>query len=137
MRRLNQRGVVSFEFSLAALPFFLLLFAVFDLGRYVITMHSLWALSNAGARAMMINDCYVNAEIKKITPTCSGNYLSAAQMQAIAPFLYSGGLTPTLDISAAGTSPMVVTASQPNFTMLIPIWPTKLNAPSAATKVPF
>ena len=137
MRKLDRRGVAAFEFCLAAVPLFILMFVVFDLARYAITMHSLRALSNAGARAMMINNCYVNAELQKGIPTCSGNYLSSAQMQAIAPFLYSGGLTPTLNILAATTSPIVVTASQPNFTMLMPIWGTTLNAPSASTNVPF
>jgi Flp pilus assembly protein TadG len=137
IRKLDRRGVAAFEFCLAAVPLFILMFVIFDLARYAITMQSLRALSNAGARAMMINNCYVNAELQKSTPTCSGNYLSAAQMQAIAPFLYSGGLTPTLNIPAATTSPIVVTASQPNFTMLMPIWGTTLNAPSASTNVPF
>jgi Flp pilus assembly protein TadG len=137
MRKLDRRGVAAFEFCLAAVPLFILMFVIFDLARYAITMQSLRALSNAGARAMMINNCYVNAELQKSTPSCSGNYLSAAQMQAIAPFLYSGGLTPTLNIPSTATSPIVVTASQPNFTMLMPIWGTTLNAPSASTNVPF
>jgi Flp pilus assembly protein TadG len=137
MRKLDQRGVAAFEFCLAAVPLFILMFVIFDLARYAITMQSLGALSNAGARAMMINNCYVNAELQKSAPSCSGNYLSAAQMQAIAPFLYYGGLTPTLNAPATTTSPLVVTASQPNFTMLMPIWGTTLNAPSASTKVPF
>jgi Flp pilus assembly protein TadG len=137
MRKLDQRGVAAFEFCLVAVLFFTLLFVIFDLARYTITMQSLRALANAGARAMMINNCYVNAALQKGTPSCSGNYLSATQMQAIAPFLYNGGLTPTLNVPATASSPLVVTASQPNFTMLMPIWGTKLNAPSASTNVPF
>jgi hypothetical protein len=112
------------------------MFAIFDLGRYAITMQSLRMLANAGARAMMIDDCYVNNVIKKISPTCSGDPLpSDAAKQAVAPFSYSGG-TPTLN-TAAGATALTVTASQPGFTMLMPIWGATLNAPSASTSVPF
>jgi hypothetical protein len=137
MRKLDQRGVVAIEFCVVAVLFFTLIFMIFDLARYAITMQSLRALSNAGARAMMIDNCYVNAELQKSAPSCSGSYLSSAQMQAIAPFLYAGGLTPTLSMPASASSPLVVTASQPGFTMLMPIWGSKLSAPSASTKVPF
>ena len=86
----------------------------------------------------MINDCYANAVMQKTTPTCSGDPLpSAAAKQAVAPFLYNGGLTPTLNVPATATSALTVTASQPGFTMLMPIWGTALNAPSASTSIPF
>ena len=58
MRKLDQRGVAALEFCLVAVPFFTLMFAIFDLGRYAITMQSLRMLANAGARAIMIN-CYM------------------------------------------------------------------------------
>ncbi|WP_245288112.1 TadE/TadG family type IV pilus assembly protein [Bradyrhizobium sp. Ec3.3] len=140
MRRLDQRGTAALEFSLVALPWFLLMFAIFDLGRYAITMQSLRKLASAGARAMIIQ-CYSPA-VTGLTPgtspsSCTGTYLSAAQMQNAAPFLYAGGLTPTLSISS-GVSALTVTASQPGFTMLTPvIWGTAFNGPSASTQVPF
>ena len=68
MRRLDQRGVAALEFCLVAVPLFTLMFVIFDLGRYTLTVQSLRMLANAGARAMMINNCYVNNVIKKITP---------------------------------------------------------------------
>ena len=52
MRKLDQRGVAALEFCLVAVPLFILMFAIFDLGRYAITMQSLRMLANAGARAM-------------------------------------------------------------------------------------
>ena len=117
--------------------FFTTIFAIFDLGRYAITMQSLRALASAGARATMIDPCYMNAAINKTTPTCSGDSLSDAAKQAAAPFLYSnGGTAPTLSVAGAA-SPYTVTASQPGFTMMMPIWGTALNAPSASTKLPF
>jgi hypothetical protein len=138
MRELDQRGVAAFEFCLVAVAFLTLVFVIFDLGRYVITQQSLRALADAGARALMIG-CYTNAVIQKTSPgTCSGDPLpSDAAKQAVAPFLYNGGLKPTLSVPAAASSPLVVTASQPSFTMLMPIWGKVLNAPSASTSVPF
>jgi Flp pilus assembly protein TadG len=136
MRKLDQRGVAALEFCLVAVPLFTLMFAIFDLGRYVITMQSLRTLANAEARANMIN-CYTPAAIRNTSPSsCTGDYLSVAQKQAIAPFLYAGGLTPTLS-TASGAAALTVTASQPSFTMLMPIWGTALNAPSASTSIPF
>ncbi|WP_439374543.1 TadE/TadG family type IV pilus assembly protein [Bradyrhizobium sp. DASA03120] len=140
MRKLDQRGVAALEFCLVAVPLFILMFVIFDLGRYAITMQSLRALAGAGARAMMINDCYVNSVINRTSPTCSGDPLPTdAAKQAVAPFLYAGGLTPTLNVPApaAGATALTVTASQTGFTMLMPIWGTALNAPSASTSVPF
>jgi Flp pilus assembly protein TadG len=136
MRKLDQRGVAALEFCLVALPFFLLMFAIFDLGRYAITVQSLRTLANAGARAMMIQ-CYTPAAIANTSPSgCAGDYLADAQKRAAAPFLYAGGLTPTVN-TAPGAGALVVTASQPDFTMIMPIWGTALNAPSASTSVPF
>ena len=51
MRKLDQRGVAALEFCLVAVPLFTLMFVIFDLGRYAITMQSLRMLANAGARA--------------------------------------------------------------------------------------
>lgn len=138
MRKLDQRGVGAMEFCLVGLPLFILMFAIFDLGRYAITMQSLRALTNAGARATMIK-CYGPAAIGKTSPSgCTdiNTYLPDAQKQNAAPLLYAGGLTPTLN-TAAGGAALTVTASQPGFTMIMPIWGTALNAPSASTSIPF
>lgn len=137
MRKLDQRGVAAFEFCIVAVVFFTVVFAIFDFGRYAITMQSLRTLANAGARKMMINDCYVTAAVNKTSPTCSGDYLSTTDKQNAAPFLFYGGLSPTVNVPATAASPYIVTASQPNFKVLMPIWGTSLNAPSATTKVPF
>jgi Flp pilus assembly protein TadG len=136
MRKLDQRGVAALEFCFVAAPLFILMFVIFDFGRYAITMQSLRTLANAGARAMMIQ-CYTPAVIASTSPSaCAGDYLSAAQKQNAAPFLFAGGLTPTVN-TAAGAGVLTVTASQPGFTMIMPIWGTALTAPSASTSVPF
>jgi Flp pilus assembly protein TadG len=132
MRKLDQRGVAALEFCLVAVPLFTLMFAIFDLGRYAITMQSLRMLANAGARAVMI--CYDVPN--KTYAGCTGDPLpSDAAKQAVAPFSYSGGQPPTLAV-ALGASALSVTASQPSFTMLMPIWGTAFNAPSASTSIP-
>ena len=136
MRKLDQRGVAALEFCLVAVPLFTLMFAIFDLGRYAITMQSLRMLANAEARANMIS-CYTPAVLAKTSPSsCTGDYLSVAQKQTAAPFLYGASLTPTVN-TAAGTAALTVTASQPGFTMIMRhIWPTAFNAPSASTSIP-
>jgi Flp pilus assembly protein TadG len=133
MRKLDKRGVAALEFCLVAVPLFTLMFVIFDLGRYAITMQSLRMLANAGARAVMI--CY---DVPNKTYTgCTGDLLpTVAAKQAVPPFLYAGGLTPILN-AAQGATVLTVTASQPGFTMLMPIWGGALDAPSASTTVPF
>ncbi len=67
MEQLNRRGAAAFEFALVAVPLFTLIFVIFDLGRYAITMQSLWALANAELRALMVQ-CYGPDKIKKRLP---------------------------------------------------------------------
>ena len=138
MRKLDQPGVAT-PGALSALPLFTLMFAIFDLERYAIMMQSLRSLANAGARTIMIDNCYVHMpRSQKTSPTCSGDPLPTdAAKQAVAPFLVCRrSQAPTLNVPATTTSPLVVTASQ-NFTMIMPIWGTALNTPSASTSVPF
>jgi hypothetical protein len=140
MRKLDQRGVAALEFCIVAVPFFMLMLAIFDFGRYTITMQSLRALANAGARATMVGlpgtACYTDAAVARTTPTCSGDPLpSDDAKKAVAPFLYAGGLTPTLSAATEGSA-VTVTASS-NFKMIVPVWGTALNDPSVTTKIPF
>jgi hypothetical protein len=138
MRKLDNRGVAAFELILVFVPLFTLMFVIFDLGRYAITMQSLRTLASAGARAVMIS-CYTPAMVQSPQQSpagCTGDPLSLTAKQNAAPFLYFGRLTPTLTVGAS-TSNLTVTASQAGFTMLMPIWGTALNAPSASTKIPF
>jgi len=136
MRKLDQRGVAAFEFCLVGGALFLLIFAIFDFGRFAITQQSLRMLASAGARANIIN-CYTPAVIAGTSPAvCTADYLSTAEKQAIVPFLYNGSLAPTLS-TTADASALTITASQSGFAMLVPVWGTALNAPTASTKIPF
>ena len=126
MRKLDQRGVAALEFCLVAVPLFTLMFAIFDFGRYAITMQSLRVLANAGAREVMLSYDVINNTYTR----CTDNLLSSvANKGAVPPFL--NGQSPSL---VAGG--LTVTASS-NFTWLMPIWATVLNAPSASTSIPF
>src|SRR3954467_15788937 len=100
MRKLDQHGVAALEFCLVAVPLFTLMFAIFDLGRYAITMQSLRMLANAGSREIMVQrgnlvdaegpiSCYAYLVKHNNVPTgCTGDPLpSAAAKQAVAPFL--------------------------------------------------
>jgi len=138
MRKLDNRGAAPFEFIMVFVPLFTLMFVIFDLGRYAITMQSLRTLASAGARAVMIS-CYTPAMLQSPPQSpagCTGDPLSTAAKQNAAPFLYFGHLTPTLTVGANANN-LTVTASQAQFTMLMPIWGTALNAPSASTQIPF
>src|SRR4051794_35216438 len=104
MRKLDQRGTAAFEFCVIAVVFFTTIFTIFDLARYVLTVQSLRTLAGAGARAVMINDCYMDAAIYKKTPNCNSVPLSTAAMQAAAPFLYSNGSSAP-QVSLSGTGP--------------------------------
>src|SRR5262245_42367401 len=107
IRKLDQRGVAALEFCLVAVPLFILMFAIFDLGIYAITMQSLRTLANAGARELMVQrgnlvdadgpiSCYAYLVKHKNLPTaCTGDPLPDPGKQAVAPFSYSGGHPPT------------------------------------------
>jgi Flp pilus assembly protein TadG len=123
MRKLDKRGVAALEFCLVAVPLFILIFAIFELGRYAITMQSLRMLANAGAREVMISYDATN----NTYTGCTGDLLpSVVAKNAVPPLL----INPKLVAGA-----LTVTASS-DFTMLMPIW-AALNAPSASTSIPF
>src|SRR6187397_3223567 len=113
MRKLDQRGVAALEFCLVAVPLFTLMFAIFDLGRYAITMQSLRTLASAGARATMIN-CYtpaVTGTPPYTTPTSPSSctdintYLPDLKKQSAAPFLYrNGSSSPTVGTTAVASA---------------------------------
>jgi hypothetical protein len=137
MRKLDQRGAAAFEFALVAVPLFTLMLVVFDLGRYAITAQSLGALADAEARTLMIQ-CYGPAKIANTSPSACGgaDYLSTAQKQAVAPFLYLGGGAPTVSITASANT-LTIKATQPGFKMLMPVWGATLVAPGGLASIPF
>jgi hypothetical protein len=123
IKKLDTRGGAALEFCLVAVTLFMLMFAIIDLGRYAITMQSLNMLANAGARAWIL--CYQNNVViqNQKLANCTGDLIpNDSDKQTVAPFLYTGGLTPKLTI-AQGTNAIIVTVSLANFTMLVPrLW---------------
>jgi hypothetical protein len=79
--------------------------------------------------------CYSPALAGRPATTCSGDPLPVATKQTLFPFLYLGGLGPT--VTTTTTAPHVVQASQTGFKMIMPFWPAAMNAPSVRTSLPF
>jgi hypothetical protein len=136
MGKLDQRGDAAFQL-VALFSLFTLMCVIFDAARYAITMQSLRTLANAGARATMIA-CYTPAVIANTSPSgCTADYLTAAQKQGAAPFLYRNGSSSPTVSTTTGAAGLTVTASQSSFAMVMPIWGSRLNAPSASVEIPF
>jgi Flp pilus assembly protein TadG len=135
----DRSGATAMEFGIIGILVLSVFFGMFDLGRYAITLHSLNVLADESARQEII--CYSpyiaahNVAAAVASNKCSGDPLIASNKQALAPFLYYGGLTPT--VQTAGGGPHIVTASQPGFTMFMPFWPRAMNAPSTSVSLPF
>jgi hypothetical protein len=129
----DRSGATAMEFGIIAVMMFWMTFAIFDLGRYAITLHSLEMLAAESARTEII--CYSPALAGRPATTCSGDPLSVATKQTLFPFLYLGGLAPT--VTTTLTAPRVVQASQTGFTMIMPFWPAAMKAPSVRTSLPF
>ena len=127
--------------SAGILPYRRALFAsmllIMDLRRYAITVQSLRTLASADARAMMIQLLHTRhnqATHHPLAVPC--HYLSGCGESNRCP-LSVCWRSHTFTEHGSGAAALTVTASQPAFTMLMPIWGTALNAPSASTLVPF
>jgi hypothetical protein len=109
-----------------------MMFAIFDAGRYALTVHSLMTLADETARQQII--CY--------SPWIAKNQLSSATCPsdpvtnklAVAPFLTGQTINVATTTSGSGH---VVTASLTGFSMILGIWPASMNSPSATATLPF
>jgi Flp pilus assembly protein TadG len=151
-KKLDNRGAAAWEFILVFVPLFTLIFVIFDLGRYAITVQSLHALADSAARAAMLS-CYSKDAIANKSSSIGTDCASACATVSTMPSWATStvwtpvqnatpvlGTTPTICFSSsAGSSPLTVTASQTGFTMIMPIWPASFNAPNvkATTSIPF
>ena len=128
-------GSVAVEFALVALPLFMTLLGIFELGRYAITMYSLRTLAGATAREVVI-ECYASKVSQNQSPaTCTTDPFSSTEKQQIAPALFWGG-SPTVSISASGNA-LTVQVSAPSFSMLMPFLGTRLQCPERVRHVAF
>lgn len=135
MRRLDQRGTAAFEFCLVAVFFFTFVFAIFDLGRYAITMQLVRALASDGARATMIQ-CYTPQVTQSASPSSCIDVNSYYNSTYLTPVAQIMGLTPKLSASASGSA-LTITASLPGFSMITPMWSGLNSTPSASTSIPY
>ena len=122
--RRRRRGSASLEFALIALPFFLLLFGITDMGRYLLFSHGVNAISSEAARYMMVQIMAGSS----FTNGCQTSSSVAAQVASAAPYLDQVQLTfctTTSTITPAGGTPatkVTVTASYPFQFMLPAAW---------------
>ena len=115
----GQAGTASLEFALVAVPFFLLIVAVTDLGRYFITRDSLRTLTSDAARSAVVNcDGLGACSFTTAVP-------SPQTLWAKAPFLSYGqtgsSLTASQSVDANGVRTITVTAQYP-FAFILPAW---------------
>lgn len=130
------------EFGLIAVPICLMLFGIFDLGRYAITLHSLSTLSDETARQQII--CYSPwIAVNNIAgAVCPSDPLGGSKL-TLAPFLR--GLiihvttTPKTDSSGAIVAHVVQAELQKGsgFKMILRFWPPSMDTPSTQISLPF
>jgi len=138
MRKLDERGMAALEFCFVAVPLFVLMFSIIDLGRYAITRQSLNMLANTGARKLMIA-CYTPAVTANGSPSGCTNinsYFSSTDRANAAPYLYGSG-SPTVTMTATSASSALTVTASVSFTAMLPIWGSALDAPSASTAIPY
>ena len=119
--RRRRRGSASLEFALIAVPFFLLLFGIADMARYLLFSHGVNAITSEAARYMMVQIMAGSS----FTNGCQTGSLVAARVQSAAPYLDQTKLTfctTTSTITPAGgptATKVTVTASYP-FNFMFP-----------------
>ena len=119
--RRRRRGSASLEFAFIAVPFFLLLFGIADMGRYLLFSHGVNAITSEAARYMMVQIMTGSS----FTNGCHTGSSVAAQVESAAPYLDQTQLnfcTTTSTITPTGGTPatkVTVTASYP-FTFMFP-----------------
>jgi Flp pilus assembly protein TadG len=134
MKKLDQRGVASFEFILVAFPMFITMFVIFDLARYALTLQSLKALANAEARAFMV--CYgqqFTSQPIGSAEACTGDLVSDKTLFVGTP---TGSVTPAYN-AMSGTATATISVEQPGFAMMVPMmWPSSFEA-KFSTSIPY
>src|SRR5690242_19283590 len=115
----DRSGSTAVELALVLWPFFAFIFAIFDLGHYMLAQHQLRTLAGEVVRSVVIN-CGSN-NFGQLSSSCNANPLTTAQQQAIAPILFAGGASPSVTVTpSSGT--IAVTASMSAFPTVLPWW---------------
>lgn len=128
----NRSGSAALEFAFVLWPFLALVFAIFDLGHYMLAQHELRTLAGEIARSVIIN-CGAN-NYGSLSSSCNANPLTTAQEQAIAPILFAGGASPAVTVTPVGGT-IAVTASMSTFPTVLPWWGSLVGGLSATTNL--
>jgi hypothetical protein len=100
----DKSGSAAVEFSFIVWPFFALIFAMFDLGHYMVAQQSLNTLASEVARSMIISCGTANTTSPgQLSSSCT-NPLSSTNYIAIAPLLFVGQWQPTVVVSGASSA---------------------------------
>lgn len=134
-RTLDQAGISSLEFAVAATGFLMLLLAGIDFGRYFFTVHSLHTLTEEAARAALIDSTQHNCANVCGSPVSS---TELATLGAAAPFLNTSQLVLAVtQSSSSGVTTISVAASYP-FSFITPVLASAWNgALSDATQISY
>jgi Flp pilus assembly protein TadG len=119
-----RRGSASLEFALIAVPFFLLLFGIGDMARYLLFSHGVNTITSEATRYMMVQIMAGSS----FTNGCQKSSSIAAHVASAAPYLDQTQLTfctTTTTITPSNGTPatkITVTASYPFQFMFPAAW---------------
>lgn len=125
----NRSGSAVLEFAFVLWPFLALIFAIFDLGHYMLAQHELRTLTAEVARAVIIS---CSNSYGSLSASCNANPLTTAQERAIAPILFAGGASPTVTVTPSGGT-IAVTATMTTFPTVLPWWGNLVSGLSVTT----
>lgn len=122
-RRFGSSGETSSEYALIAVPFFLIVFAVTDIGRYFLTVDSVRTLSSELARGTMTYRA--TSSLTSVCSLPSSGTPSVATAESTVPFLASGNIASATasrsPADSAGVATITASASY-SFTFFIANW---------------
>ncbi|MFO1029196.1 MAG: TadE/TadG family type IV pilus assembly protein [Acetobacteraceae bacterium] len=132
MKLKDRRGAAALEFALLLWPFFAIIFAIADLGHYMMAQSQLRTLVGEVARAAMIS-CAANNG--KLSSSCTTNPITdRAKLSSIAPMTFVSGNPPTITLTAS-SGKIAVTASMTSIPTFLPWWGRVAGGLTATTNL--
>jgi Flp pilus assembly protein TadG len=127
----DRSGSAAIEFAFVVWPFLALVFAIFDLGHYMLAQHELRTLAAEVARSVIIG---CSNSYGDLSASCNVNPLTTAQEQAIAPILFAGGASPTVTVTPSNGT-IAVSAKMTTFPAVLPWWGSLVGGLSVTTNL--
>lgn len=118
----DRRGAAALEFALLLWPFFAIIFAIADLGHYMMVQSQLRTLAGEIARSMMIDSACVGNNGRILYPNKCANTLSTERMREIAPFTFVGNAPPDVLPPTYADGRITISVSMKNFPTILPWW---------------